>query len=113
MIEKFRIILQERIQSIQSHINTATHSFAELHSDRAPDHADIVSINSQGLLNASILTQYQTELRETEYALKKLNEGTFGVCEMCGDFIEEKRLELKPHAKFCIICREIYEKDRK
>ena len=43
-------------------------------------------------------------LTEIEDALKKFDEGTYGVCENCGNPIPEARLEAKPSARLCIDC---------
>ncbi len=49
-------------------------------------------------------------LEEIERALEKINNGTYGICERCGEPIEEKRLEAKPYARYCISCRKKLEK---
>jgi RNA polymerase-binding transcription factor DksA len=43
-------------------------------------------------------------LQEINEALAKLESGTYGRCESCGQQIPEPRLEAKPAAKFCIDC---------
>jgi RNA polymerase-binding transcription factor len=43
-------------------------------------------------------------LTDVEAALAKLEEGTFGVCEGCGQPIPPARLEAKPAAKLCMEC---------
>ncbi len=43
-------------------------------------------------------------LREVEDALGKLDAGTFGACESCGNEIPVARLEAKPAARLCITC---------
>ncbi len=43
-------------------------------------------------------------LGDVEAALAKLDNGTFGVCEGCGQPIAPARLEAKPAARFCIDC---------
>ena len=43
-------------------------------------------------------------LTEVEHALSKVSEGTFGVCENCGNPIAEPRLEAMPAARFCMDC---------
>jgi DnaK suppressor protein len=43
-------------------------------------------------------------LRETEDALRKFDEGTYGLCESCGNQIAEPRLEAMPAARLCINC---------
>jgi len=60
-----------------------------------------------------IYLKQKQELKEIEEALKKIEEGRYGICEMCDEPISEERLKIKPHAKYCIICREIIEKEGK
>jgi RNA polymerase-binding transcription factor DksA len=43
-------------------------------------------------------------LAEVEHALAKVVDGTYGVCEDCGDPIDPLRLEAKPAARYCINC---------
>jgi len=60
-----------------------------------------------------IYIQQKKELAEIEEALKRIEEGTYGICEMCDEPIQEERLKIKPYAKYCIICRQIIEKEGK
>ena len=46
-------------------------------------------------------------------ALKKINEGEYGICEECGEDIGLRRLEVCPEAKYCIRCAEQIEKETK
>ena len=43
-------------------------------------------------------------LRDLEISLAKIDSGDFGYCEECGEEIAEKRLLIKPTARFCISC---------
>jgi len=43
-------------------------------------------------------------------ALKRIDEGTYGVCEICGQEISKGRLKVMPHAKYCIKHQEEQEK---
>lgn len=45
-------------------------------------------------------------LARVHEALKKLEEGTYGLCEVCGRPISAARLEALPHAIYCIECQE-------
>ncbi len=44
------------------------------------------------------------DLKEIEAALKKIKDGTYGICERCGKPIDAKRLEVKPEAVYCLKC---------
>ena len=45
------------------------------------------------------------QMAEVEYALSKINKGTFGKCENCGQAIDPARLEILPYAKLCVVCK--------
>lgn len=53
--------------------------------------------------------------REMLYALdeaiKRVDEGTYGRCDMCGERITRQRLKVMPQAKYCIKCQEKEEKN--
>ncbi len=48
-------------------------------------------------------------LREIDYALEKIKNGTYGICEGCGVDIPEERLCAIPWTRFCAKCAEQYE----
>lgn len=43
--------------------------------------------------------------QQVEYALKRLEEGTYGTCETCGEPIPRERLEALPFAGQCVACK--------
>ena len=52
-------------------------------------------------------------LREVVTALQKLDEGSFGSCERCGEPISDKRLEALPFARYCINCQRAAEEEER
>jgi DnaK suppressor protein len=48
--------------------------------------------------------QMADTLASVERALEKMDKGTFGVCERCGNEIAEPRLEAMPTTRYCISC---------
>ena len=44
-------------------------------------------------------------LNEVEHALEKYEAGTYGLCDSCGQPIEEARLEAIPQASLCLSCK--------
>ena len=61
----------------------------------------------------SLLSQEQDALYEIEEALKRVDAGTYGVCEMSGKAIPHARLEAIPFARFTVECQAQIEKQRK
>ena len=52
------------------------------------------------------LSDLEKDYRNLKRALDKITAGAYGVCEICGQEIEAKRLEFKPEARTCIAHRE-------
>ena len=50
----------------------------------------------------AIVGHLQDTLRDVDAALAKLDDGTYGKCEVCGEDIAEARLEAMPATKYCI-----------
>ena len=51
----------------------------------------------------SILDSVEAELADVERALARLDEGTYGTCEVCGSAIGDERLEVLPAARYCVV----------
>lgn len=61
----------------------------------------------------SLLSQEQDALYEIEEALKRIEQGTYGVCEMSGKPIPQARLEAIPFARFTVECQQQLEKENR
>lgn len=53
----------------------------------------------------SIVQTLKNRLSDIETALKKINNGKYGICEDCGKKISEKLLEINPESKLCQECK--------
>ena len=51
-------------------------------------------------------------LYELDQAIKRIDEGNYGKCEVCGCVISKQRLKALPHATSCIKCKEEEEKEK-
>jgi RNA polymerase-binding transcription factor DksA len=61
----------------------------------------------------SLLSQEQDALYEIEEALKRVEEGVYGICQISGKSIPHERLEAIPFARFTVECQSELEKQRK
>jgi RNA polymerase-binding transcription factor DksA len=52
--------------------------------------------------NVSLLEQIDDELLEVEGAFRRLEDGTYGTCQVCGRPIGDERLEAMPATRFCV-----------
>jgi DnaK suppressor protein len=52
-------------------------------------------------------------LRDVTGALQKIEDGSFGACERCGEAIGDKRLDALPFARYCIDCQRLVEQEER
>ncbi|MBE0491746.1 MAG: RNA polymerase-binding protein DksA [Sulfurospirillum sp.] len=109
-IKFFKNILLERKVQIKKNINDANKEIEYLKDDDVGDEADHASVSTDRMIEQAISSQQRKELSEIDYSLSKIDFGGYGVCEMCEEDISFQRLKVKPHARYCIVCREIIEK---
>ena len=64
--------------------------------------ADVGTETFEREKDLSILEQIEAELADVEHALKRLDDGTYGTCEVDGKPIPADRLEAMPAARFCL-----------
>jgi RNA polymerase-binding transcription factor DksA len=53
---------------------------------------------------AAFITQAESHLEEIEAAQQRLADGSYGMCEVCGQRIPDARLEARPTATRCVTC---------
>jgi len=59
----------------------------------------------------SILESVEAELDDVEHALRRLDDGTYGTCEACGQRIGQDRLAARPAARFCVVDQALAERE--
>ena len=110
-IEKFRKLLEEEIKLLEEELKTVGRVNPDNPSDwePIPKDMDIDSADENELAdkienfegNSGILKNLETSYNEARSALKKMDEGKYGICEVCGKEIEEDRLKVSLSAKTC------------
>ena len=106
----FKETLHSRNEQIVKNITGVNAELDQLNSLELNDEGDHAAVNNNSLVESAIVQQQEKELSEINIALGKISSGEYGTCEMCEDDIGFARLKVKPHAIYCIDCREIVEK---
>jgi DnaK suppressor protein len=70
------------------------------------DDGDLSVVDLAEDISLRQLSMHRDTLIKIDTALRKLREGTYGICEECGDEISEKRLNILPFAIYCVDCQE-------
>ena len=71
-------------------------------STQAQHQADIGTETFSREVDLSVLESVEAELADVEHALRRIDNGTYGVCDACGKPIGDDRLEAVPAARFCL-----------
>ena len=72
--------------------------------------ADVASDTYDREFSLGLASNERQSLYELDDALKKIEEGTFGICEECKSLISKTRLKVVPFARLCVRCQEKKEK---
>ncbi len=75
--------------------------------------ADMATDNFDREFTLGLASNEQQFLNAVDVALRKIQDGEFGVCEDCKKPIPQKRLQAVPYARLCIKCQEIEEKNNR
>ena len=73
---------------------------------RQGDLADQASGNNEVHIQLKLKQTDAKILQAIEEALRRIDEGTFGVCRDCGEPIADARLDAIPWTRVCISCKE-------
>ncbi len=82
-------------------VETEEASLSEL-SSNAQHQADLGTETFERERDLSILEQIEGELDGVDEALRRIEAGSYGICEACGRPIEDARLAVLPAARFCV-----------
>lgn len=111
-LDKLREALLERKQELESEIAEFQQEIVDLGDDQEQERGtggnhfadDASSLGEQETIS-TIGDDFKEQLQMVEAALKRMDEGTYGVCQRCGKAIPVERLEALPYAAYCIECK--------
>lgn len=98
-------LLSEAEQTLNSKISTEKESFPD------PTDQAVAELDSNFLLR--LRGREQKLLKKIDEAIARIEGGTYGVCESCGEQINIKRLEARPVTTLCIECKTRQEQEEK
>lgn len=109
-LEKFKRVLEEQLTELQSDFGK---KYQSISSTALPDINDQASAESERNFEIRIKDRERKLIGKVQEALKKVAEGTYGICESCGEAIGTKRLMARPVTNLCINCKAEMEADEK
>ena len=112
-LKRFReILLGKKAELLRNAQKTLTEDMT-LDADDLPDEMDLASSEYLQSFTFRLRGREKTFLKKIDHALRKIEDGEFGVCEECEEPISLKRLEARPETTLCIRCKEDQERIEK
>lgn len=112
-LKKFKQSLEEKRAAIIKNAEQTLDEEMTLDSNDLPDEMDLASSEYLQSFTFRLRGREKTFLSKIDKALAKIDDGSFGICENCGEEISAKRLEARPETTLCIRCKEDQERVEK
>jgi RNA polymerase-binding protein DksA len=109
-LAEVRALLEAEAARLRNEISEAESDIADLLRDSSDtggeDQADTGSKTFEREHEMSLAASHREILGQTERALSRIDDGTYGVCESCGNPIGKARLQAFPRATLCMTCKQ-------
>ena len=100
-LKKLRKRLEDRLSELQAETKTIDSELREPGDQDTEERA--IELESEEVLE-SLGIAAVAEMQQIENALNRMETGTYGICVVCGDDIDDRRLEAVPYTPRCINC---------
>ncbi len=110
-ILNLRQVLVKRRDALRKALAGDLSLLKELNSQTSGDVVDAALDSVQDEISSQLAEVESRELARIEYALERMHEGQFGLCEGCATNIPMARLHALPYATLCIKCQREAERD--
>ena len=113
--EKLEVFRNLLIQKINELLGEAGKTVSEMTNGKEnfPDPTDRASLEADRNFELRIRDRERKLIVKMQEAIKRIDDGIFGICEVCGGPISEKRLMARPVTTLCIDCKTKQEKMEK
>jgi DnaK suppressor protein len=108
----FERLLQQKLNELSLESDTPIDGLPDRKGEPV-DFTDHATMEANMDFSLHIKERESRLLEKIKEALERLAEGTFGICEECGNEISEKRLKARPVTTLCIDCKKREEAEEK
>ncbi|WP_410787709.1 TraR/DksA family transcriptional regulator [Kribbella sp. C-35] len=113
-LAELRAELEGEVEHLTQEIKDAEQEIAGLFRDGSDgagnDQADVGSTTLERYHELTLANNARDMLNQIEFALTRIEDGTYGVCDNCGNAIGKGRLQAFPRATLCVSCKERQER---
>lgn len=110
--EHFRKLLLSELRRRAQHITDDQAQALDVNNDDAKENSDVALRNGIQELALKLSDQESQMVADIDMALRRMEEGSYGVCVRCGHEIDERRLEAMPTARYDAACQSAMEEQK-
>jgi DnaK suppressor protein len=111
-METYKALLTQKINELLSEAGKTVSEMTN-GKENYPDPNDRASLEADRNFELRIRDRERKLIMKMQEAIKRIEDGVFGICEVCGGQISEKRLIARPVTTLCIDCKTKQEKMEK
>lgn len=112
-LTKFKKMLESEKARLAASIQGAVKADLVIPQEELADETDLAASELTQSLLFRLRDRERQLLGKIDYALSRIEDGSFGMCDDCEEPIERKRLEARPVSTLCIACKEREERAEK
>jgi DnaK suppressor protein len=106
-LKRYKSVLTAKMAEVSRSLGSRSVIAVEI----APEACEEMVLAAHRELSITTLERNSRLLREVQAAMGRIEDGSYGVCESCGQPIKAKRLEAVPWARRCVACQEGIDRD--
>jgi DnaK suppressor protein len=110
--EYFKNLLSKRLSDLLQEANRTVSGMTDLN-ENFPDPTDRATMESDRNFTLRIRDRERKLIGKIQEALDRIEDGTFGICEECGEEISFERLSARPVTTLCIDCKKRQENEER
>lgn len=102
--------LRERAEELRRVLQAAAGAAISGEHAEVVDFKDVAAEDTRAAVDEVAQTLAADELAQVMAALRRVDDGSYGLCEDCGERIDERRLLALPATAYCTACQAIHER---
>jgi DnaK suppressor protein len=104
--------IKSMLESKREEVRRRLHRLEDITVERAPDPVDEMEMTAERESAITLLERDSELLRQIDAALRRIEDGEFGCCDLCGKDIGSRRLRAVPWAIYCVVCQDEVDRSR-
>ncbi len=108
-LKHFQALLHEKLDELLKEADRTVDGMTDAKAENFPDPTDRASLESNRNFTLRIRDRERKLIVKIKEALARIDDGSYGKCEECGESIGRERLEARPVTTLCIDCKSLQE----